>query len=94
MEALNRVLRSLDKYWSIVTGAVIIDRKDLQVVFYSAGAMVLVALGRGLFNFGQSFWAEKVSQRVADDLRNKIFDPLENLSFSYHDRAQTSQLRL
>jgi ATP-binding cassette, subfamily B, multidrug efflux pump len=115
MQALNRVLRSLGKYWSIVGGAVIslllltaanaitpqlfrwgidrgIDRQNLQVVLYSAGAMVLVALGRGLFNFGQSFWAEKASQGVAYDLRNKIFDRVENLSFSYHDRAQTSQL--
>jgi ATP-binding cassette, subfamily B, multidrug efflux pump len=115
MQALNRVLRSLDRYWLIVTGAVVslllltitnaitpqlfrwaIDRgitqKNLQVVLYSAGAMVLVALGRGLFNFGQSFWAEKASQGVAYDLRNKIFDRIENLSFSYHDRAQTSQL--
>ncbi len=69
-----------------------ITQKNLQVVLYSAGAMVLVALGRGLFNFGQSFWAEKASQGVAYDLRNKIFDKIENLSFSYHDRAQTSQL--
>jgi ATP-binding cassette, subfamily B, multidrug efflux pump len=115
MQALNRVLRSLSKYRSIVGGAVLslmlltaanaitpqlfrwgidlgITQKNLQVVFYSAGAMVLVALGRGLFNFGQSFWAEKASQGVAYDLRNKIFDRVENLSFSYHDRAQTSQL--
>ena len=75
--------------WAIDRG---ITQKDLQVVLYSAGLMVLVALGRGLFNFGQSFWAEKVSQGVAYDLRNKIFDRIENLSFSYHDRAQTSQL--
>ena len=75
--------------WAIDDG---ITQKNLQVVLYSAGAMVLVALGRGLFNFGQSFWAEKASQGVAYDLRNKIFDRIENLSFSYHDRAQTSQL--
>jgi ATP-binding cassette subfamily B multidrug efflux pump len=115
MQALNRVLRNLQTYWLIVSGAVIsvllltvtnaitpqlfrlaIDRgiteKNLQVVLYSAGAMLLVAVGRGLFNFGQSFWAEKASQGVAYDLRNKIFDRIENLSFSYHDRAQTSQL--
>lgn len=115
MQALNRVLRNLQTYWLIVTGALIsvllltvtnaitpqlfriaIDRgiteKNLQVVLYSAGAMLLVAVGRGLFNFGQSFWAEKASQGVAYDLRNKIFDKIENLSFSYHDRAQTSQL--
>ncbi len=115
MQALNRVLRSLQTYWLIVCGAIAslllltvanaitpqlfrwgIDRgitqKNLQVVMYSAGAMVVVALGRGLFNFGQSFWAEQASQGVAYDLRNKIFDRIENLSFSYHDRAQTSQL--
>ena len=115
MQALNRVLLSLQTYWSIVCGAIFslllltvtnaitpqlfrwaidngITQKDLQVVLDSAGLMVLVALGRGLFNFGQSFWAEKASQGVAYDLRNKIFDRIENLSFSYHDRAQTSQL--
>ena len=115
MQALNRVLLSLQTYWLIVSGAIVslllltitnaitpqlfrwaidygITQKNLQVVLYSAGLMVLVALGRGLFNFGQSFWAEKASQGVAYDLRNKIFDQIENLSFSYHDRAQTSQL--
>lgn len=65
---------------------------DLETVLFCAGAMVLVAVGRGLFNFGQSFWAEKVSQGVAYDLRNKIFYKIQNLSFSYHDQAQTSQL--
>ena len=115
MQALNRVLLSLQTYWLIVSGAIVslllltitnaitpqlfrwaidygITQKNIQVVLYSAGLMVLVALGRGLFNFGQSFWAEKASQGVAYDLRNKIFDQIENLSFSYHDRAQTSQL--
>lgn len=75
--------------WGIDRG---IALKDLQVVFLSGGIMVLVALGRGLFNFGQSFWAEQASQGVAYDLRNKIFHKVENLSFSYHDQAQTSQL--
>lgn len=75
--------------WGIDRG---IGQKDFQVVLSSAGLMVVVALGRGLFNFGQSFWAEKASQGVAYDLRNKIFDRIENLSFSYHDRAQTAQL--
>lgn len=115
MQALNRVLGSLSRYWVIVTAAVVslllliaanaitpqlfrwgidqgIAKKDLDVVIKSGGLMVLVAIGRGLFNFGQSFWAEEASQGVAYDLRNKIFSQIENLSFSYHDRTQTSQL--
>jgi ATP-binding cassette, subfamily B, multidrug efflux pump len=75
--------------WGIDEG---IAKQDLQVVLYSAGAMVVAAIARGLFNFGQSFWAEAASQGVAYDLRNKIFSKIQNLSFSYHDQAQTSQL--
>jgi ATP-binding cassette, subfamily B, multidrug efflux pump len=75
--------------WGIDEG---IAKQDLHVVLYSAGAMVVAAIARGLFNFGQSFWAEAASQGVAYDLRNKIFSKIQNLSFSYHDQAQTSQL--
>ncbi|MBW4574266.1 MAG: ABC transporter ATP-binding protein/permease [Aphanothece sp. CMT-3BRIN-NPC111] len=75
--------------WGIDGG---ISQKNIQIVFYSAGLMVLAAIARGLFNFGQSFWAESVSQGVAYDLRNKIFSKIQNLSFSYHDQSQTSQL--
>lgn len=75
--------------WGIDEG---IAKQNLQVVFYSAAWMVVAAIARGLFNFGQSFWAEATSQGVAYDLRNKIFSKIQNLSFSYHDRSQTSQL--
>nr|WP_199329065.1 ABC transporter ATP-binding protein [Coleofasciculus sp. FACHB-1120] len=75
--------------WGIDGG---IAQRNLQIVFYSAGWMVVAAIARGLFNFGQSFWAETASQGVAYDLRNKIFSKIQNLSFSYHDQSQTSQL--
>ncbi|HEY9642535.1 MAG TPA: ABC transporter ATP-binding protein [Coleofasciculaceae cyanobacterium] len=75
--------------WGIDQG---IAKQDLQIVLYSAGAMVIAAIARGVFNFGQSFWAEAASQGVAYDLRNRIFSKIQNLSFSYHDQAQTSQL--
>jgi ATP-binding cassette, subfamily B, multidrug efflux pump len=88
LTATNAITPQLFR-WGIDDG---IAKKDLQVVLYSAGIMVLIALGRGVFNFGQSFWAEQASQGVAYDLRNKIFHKIENLSFSYHDQAQTSQL--
>ncbi|WP_375468179.1 ABC transporter ATP-binding protein [uncultured Nostoc sp.] len=75
--------------WGIDQGII---KQNLQIVLYSAGWMVLAAIARGLFNFGQSYLAEAVSQGVAYDLRNKIFSKIQNLSFSYHDQAQTSQL--
>jgi ATP-binding cassette subfamily B protein len=53
---------------------------------------LFVALIRGVFNFLQGYWSEVASQGVAFDLRNIIFEKLQNLSFSYHDRAQTGKL--
>uniref|UniRef100_A0A8J7DDB8 ABC transporter ATP-binding protein n=1 Tax=Desmonostoc muscorum LEGE 12446 TaxID=1828758 RepID=A0A8J7DDB8_DESMC len=75
--------------WGIDEG---ITKKNLEIVLISAGWMVVAAIARGLFNFGQSYLAEAASQGVAYDLRNKIFSKVQNLSFSYHDQAQTSQL--
>ncbi|WP_339378675.1 ABC transporter ATP-binding protein [Calothrix sp. NIES-2100] len=75
--------------WGIDRG---IAPHNLQIVLESGAWMVVAAIARGLFNFGQSYWAEAASQGVAYDLRNKIFSKIQNLSFSYHDRSQTSQL--
>ncbi|MEP1060346.1 ABC transporter ATP-binding protein [Phormidium sp. FACHB-592] len=75
--------------WGIDQG---IAKQNLSIVLYSAGWMVVAAIARGVFNFGQSYWAEAASQGVVYDLRNKIFSKIQNLSFSYHDQSQTSQL--
>ncbi|HIK16050.1 MAG TPA: ABC transporter ATP-binding protein [Leptolyngbyaceae cyanobacterium M33_DOE_097] len=88
LTAANAITPQLFR-WGIDQG---ITQKDLRVVLYSAGAMVIAAIARGVFNFGQSFLAEAASQGVAYDLRNRIFSKIQNLSFSYHDQAQTSQL--
>ncbi|MGD1898146.1 MAG: ABC transporter ATP-binding protein [Phormidesmis sp.] len=69
-----------------------IAQKNLDVVLATGAMMVGVAIARGLFNFGQSYWAESVSQGVAYTLRAQVFRKIETLSFSYHDQAQTSQL--
>jgi len=65
---------------------------DMNKVWLAAGALVGVALVRGLFNFLQGYWGEVASQGVAFDMRNTIFEKLQNLSFSYHDRSQTGKL--
>lgn len=59
-----------------------------------SGTLLLVGLAivRGLFGFTQSYWSEKVSQSFAYDLRNKLFEKIQTLSFAYHDRTQAGQL--
>src|SRR5690606_18148726 len=58
----------------------------------SIGLILVFAVARGFFAFTQSFFAEKVSQGIAFDLRNDLFAKIQRLSFSYHDRNRTGQL--
>jgi len=69
-----------------------ITAKNQQVLILSTLALVGVAALRGIVSFTQGYWSEKASQSAAYEMRNALFDKLQGLSFSYHDRAQTGQL--
>lgn len=55
-------------------------------------AIVASAALRGAFAYGQTYYGEWISQRVAYDIRNAIYNHLQRLSFAYHDKAQTGQI--
>lgn len=65
---------------------------NMRLIWVVAGLLVLVAVGRGVFNFFQGYLSEKTSQGVAYELRNEIFQKLQGLSFSYHDQSETGKL--
>ena len=65
---------------------------NTRTLVIAALAIVVAAAFRGVFAYGQTYMAEWISQRVAYDLRNAIYDRLQRLSYAYHDRAQTGQL--
>jgi ATP-binding cassette subfamily B multidrug efflux pump len=45
-----------------------------------------------LLNFAQGALMARVAQGVGYDMRNRIYEKIQALSFSYHDQAQTGQL--
>ena len=57
-------------------------------------SIVGLAAVRGLFAFGQAYYAQKNSETIAYDLRNDLYAKIQNLSFSYHDRNSTGQLMI
>lgn len=65
---------------------------SLPVLIALGCAVIAAAVLRGFAAFGQSYLSEAVSQGVAYDLRNALYDKVQNLSFGYHDRAQTGEL--
>lgn len=86
--AANLIIPQLIR-WVIDSG---ISPGNMQIILWGAFGLVAVAAVRGLFNFSQGYWSEKASQNVAFDVRNNLFNKIHDLSFSYHDRAQTGQL--
>ncbi len=65
-----------------------------RAIWLAMGTIVLFAAIRGLFTFAQGYLAERSSQNVAFDMRNELFEKVQRLSFSYHDRNQTGQLMI
>jgi ABC-type multidrug transport system fused ATPase/permease subunit len=85
--------------WAIDFGLNVRDVGDKQVAMGSERTLVIAAVAivaaaamRGVFAFGQTYLGEWISQRVAFDLRNLIYDRLQRLSYAYHDQQQTGQL--
>ena len=65
-----------------------------EVQFMINAALVILGLGvvRAVLSFFQRYLSEFISMRVAYDTRNRLYDHIQQLSFSYHDHAQTGQL--
>ncbi len=57
------------------------------------GSMVLLFMGiRGFMQYVNMYLAELVSQQVAYEFRNNLYDKLQRLSFAFHDRSHTGDL--
>ncbi len=75
--------------WVVDTG---VRRGRASDLLLAAGAVLLTSTLRGLFAYGQGYLSQSVSQLVAYDLRNALYDHMQTLSFSFHDDAETGQL--
>src|SRR5207247_6485305 len=58
----------------------------------AAGAIVLIALGGGLFSYFQIFITSSVGYKMVYALRRELFAHLQALSLSFHNRARSGDL--
>lgn len=64
----------------------------LTLLALSAFAFVGLATMRGVFAFFSGAWAAETGEGIALRLRDYMFDHLQHLSFTYHDKMQTGEL--
>ncbi len=69
-----------------------LSRQDM--VFLRNAGLFLLGLGglTALLSFAQRYLSAWIATHVGYDLRNRLYDHIQRLSFSYHDHAQSGQL--
>ena len=66
--------------------------RNQRILVSAVLGLVALAMLRGVFNFLQSYLAERASQGVAFELREELFTRIQKLSFSYFDKVEAGQL--
>ncbi len=65
---------------------------NMTAIAWAALLILVLAVVRGFAAFGQRYYGEWLTHRVAYDLRNDFYDAVQHLPFAFHDRAQTGDL--
>lgn len=79
----------------IVIGRVIDDgvqRGDARFMLYAGIGMIVLGVVRGAAGFAARYYGEKLSHYAAFDIRNEVYDKVQNLHFTYHDNAHVGTI--
>jgi ABC-type multidrug transport system fused ATPase/permease subunit len=62
------------------------------LIWWLAGIIVISSVIRGFSGYGQRYFNEVIAQKTTYFMRNALYERIQRLSFSFHDRSQTGQL--
>ncbi len=65
---------------------------NMGTLLFAVGLIIASAVARGIFVYAQTYVNEQISQAIAYDFRNDIYDRLQRLSYAYHDTAEIGQI--
>ena len=79
-----------------ILGRELIDRvilgKNVFLLNLIAIALVILVAVKGLFSYGQTYLMSFVGYRLITDLRNQIYQHLQQLSLSFYKRKRTGEI--
>jgi ATP-binding cassette subfamily B protein len=64
----------------------------VEALWSTALVLLVVAIGRGIFTMLHNYYGEAVGHHTAYELRLAVYEKIQRLSFSYHDRVHTGDL--
>jgi ABC-type multidrug transport system fused ATPase/permease subunit len=62
------------------------------LIWWLAAVIVISSIIRGFSGYGQRYFNEVIAQKTTYFMRNALYERIQRLSFSFHDRSQTGQL--
>jgi ABC-type multidrug transport system fused ATPase/permease subunit len=65
-----------------------------QTSYLVISSIVLLGIGllRALLNYAQRYLSEWIASHIGFDLRNRLYNHIQHLPFSFHDHSQSGQL--
>jgi ATP-binding cassette subfamily B multidrug efflux pump len=69
-----------------------LSQDDTALLVQAAAILLVIGILRAGMIYFQRYLNEWVAQHVAYDLRNLLYDHIQNLPFTFHDHSQTGQL--
>ena len=70
----------------------VLEESQKDTLIWMALLLFGLAILRGIFSYGQQFFAEALSHQAAYNLRNQLLEKLQGLSFSFYDKRKTGDL--
>lgn len=69
-----------------------VDPASIGFLVVAAIGVVLTGALRGIFAFGQTYLSQAISQLVAYDIRNALYESFQRQSFTFYDHMDTAEL--
>jgi ATP-binding cassette, subfamily B, multidrug efflux pump len=69
-----------------------IAKGDVNFMIQMAMLVLAIGLVRSVLGYFLRYINEWIAQHIAYDLRNRLYDHIQHLPFTYHDHSQTGQL--
>ncbi len=67
-------------------------KQDLSILNLLAGAVIVLAILKGLISFAKNYLMAFVGQRTVADIRNRLYQHLQRMSISYHESHHTGEM--
>lgn len=65
---------------------------NLAILPYLLGGILIVGIGRCIFQYTKEYTFDKVGSSIGSDMRKNLFDHIQNLSSSFFDKTNTGEL--